>query len=137
MDKIRTYSVNCLCKGVDFKISGFMRSVINCHCIQCSKTHGNFASYTSTFEKNIIYKTKKTLKWYKSSKLAKRGFCNKCGASIFFKSIGTKNIHIAAGMFNKPVKLKTIMNIFIKGKLEYYKLDHNIPKFKRYYKEVK
>ena len=35
-------------------------------------------------------------------------------------------------MFNRPVKLKTIVNIFIKGKLDYYKLDHHIPKFKRY-----
>jgi hypothetical protein len=101
------------------------------------KTHGHYAAYTSVEEQNIKLIKKSTLKWFRSSKRAKRGFCNKCGASIFFKSIGTKNIHIAAGMFNKPVKLKTIMNIFIKGKLEYYKLDHNIPKFKRYYKEVK
>jgi len=46
--------------------------------------------------------------------------------------IGTKNISIAAGMFNKPIKLKTVMNIFIKGKLDYYKLDRDIPKFKHY-----
>ena len=41
---------------------------------------------------------------------------------------------IAAGMFNKPVKLKTELNIFVKGKLEYYKLDNRLPKFKRYQK---
>ena len=40
-------------------------------------------------------------------------------------------------MFNRPVKLKTIMNIFIKGKLEYYKLDQHIPKFNRYPKGIK
>jgi hypothetical protein len=56
---------------------------------------------------------------------------------MFFKVIGTKNISIAAGMFNRPVKLKTIMNIFIKDKLNYYKLDHHMPKFKRYPKGVK
>ena len=51
--------------------------------------------------------------------------------------MGKKNISIAAGMFNRPVKLKTIMNIFIKKKLDYYKLDNRIPKFKRYPKVVK
>ena len=51
---------------------------------------------------------------------------------MFFRSIGSKDIHIAAGMFNKPVKLKTVVNIFVKGKLEYYKLDNRLPKFKRY-----
>ena len=51
--------------------------------------------------------------------------------------MGAKNISIAAGMFNRPIKLKTTMNIFVKGKLDYYKLDHHIPKFKRYPKGAK
>ena len=101
------------------------------------KTHGHYAAYTNVEEQNIKFIKKRTLKWFRSSKRAKRGFCSKCGASIFFKILGTKNISIAAGMFNRPVKLKTIMNIFIKGKLEYYKLDYHIPKFKRYPKGVK
>jgi len=75
---------------------------------------------------------KRTLKWFRSSKRAKRGFCNKCGASLFFKIINAKNISIAAGMFNRPVKLKTTMNIFVKGKSDYYKLDSSMPKFNRY-----
>jgi hypothetical protein len=101
------------------------------------KTHGHHAAYTNVEEQNIKFTKKSTLKWFRSSKRAKRGFCNKCGASIFFKVIGTKNISIAAGMLDGATKLKTIMNIFIKGKLEYYKLDHHIPKFKRYPKGVK
>jgi hypothetical protein len=96
------------------------------------KTHGHHAAYTYVEEQNIKFIKKRTLKWFRSSKRAKRGFCSKCGASIFFKILGTKNISIAAGMFNRPVKLKTIVNIFTKGKLDYYKLDHRIPKFKRY-----
>ena len=101
------------------------------------KTHGNFAAYTNCLDNNITFINQQTLKWFSSSKIAKRGFCSKCGASIFFKIMGTKNISIAAGMFNRPVKLKTIMNIFVKGKLDYYKLDHHIPKFKRYPKGAK
>ena len=129
--------ISCLCGGIRLKVNGPLRHVSNCHCIQCMKTHGNYSAYTNAKEKDVIFLKKRTLKWFRSSKRAKRGFCNKCGASIFFKVIGTKNISIAAGMFNRPVKLKTIMNIFIKGKLDYYKLDHHIPKFKRYPKGVK
>jgi hypothetical protein len=128
---------SCLCRGVNFTTKGNHRDVQNCHCIQCMKTHGHHAAYTNVEEQNIKFTKKSTLKWFRSSKRAKRGFCNKCGASIFFKVIGTKNISIAAGMLDGATKLKTIMNIFIKGKLEYYKLDHHIPKFKRYPKGVK
>ena len=53
---------------------------------------------------------------------------------MFFKFLGRDNISIAAGMFKNPTKLKTKINIFVKGKLDYYKLDNKLPKFSRYSK---
>jgi hypothetical protein len=122
---------NCLCGGVKIKIKEKLRHVINCHCSQCLKTHGNFAAYTSCSEDRIDFINKKTLKWYRSSKIAKRGFCSNCGASIFYKLLKSENISIAAGMFHNPTKLKTHSNIYTKGRLDYYKLDSKIPKFNR------
>ena len=123
---------SCLCRGIQLRTQGYHQNVQNCHCIQCIKTHGHYAAYTNVEERNVKFLKKRTLKWFKSSKRAKRGFCNKCGASLFFKVIGAKTISIAAGMLNRPVKLKTTMNIFVKGKSDYYKLDSRMPKFNRY-----
>ena len=123
---------SCLCGGIKLKTQGYHRNVENCHCIQCMKTHGHHAAYTNVEERNVKFLKNRTLKWFKSSKRAKRGFCNKCGASLFFKIIGGKTISIAAGMFDRPIKLKTTMNIFVKGKSDYYKLDSRMPKFNRY-----
>lgn len=130
--KTRTLSASCLCNGVSITIKGEFRPVINCHCIQCAKTHGNYASYTSILEKNIIYKSKKTLKWFKSSAKAKRGFCKSCGSSIFFKRYGSRAISISAGLFRNPSKLKTISHIYVKNKRDYYKIFDNLPKFNKY-----
>jgi hypothetical protein len=130
--KIRSLSASCLCKGVNMTIRDEFRPVINCHCIQCTKTHGNFAAYTSVLEENIFFKSKKTLKWFKSSTKARRGFCNNCGASIFFKRSGSKSVSISAGLFKKPTKLKTISHIYIQNKRDYYKISDNLPKFKKY-----
>ena len=88
----------CLCGGIKIKIIGKLRQVINCHCSQCMKTHGNFAAYTNSLEKNITYISKSTLRWYHSSNFAKRGFCSKCGASIFYKIKKSDTISISAGM---------------------------------------
>ena len=123
---------SCLCGGIQLRTQGYHRDVQNCHCMQCMKTHGHYAAYTNVQEKNVKFFKKKTLKWFKSSKRARRGFCKKCGASLFFKVISSNNISIAAGMFNGPTKLNTKMNIFVKGKLDYYKLDNRLSKFKRY-----
>ena len=124
--------VSCLCGKVKFMIKGNLRHVLNCHCSQCMKTHGNFAAYTSTLEDNLKFISKKTLKWYRSSKKAKRGFCNKCGASIFFKFINNDTISISAGLFKNPTGLKEKMNIFVKNKLDYYKLNSTLPKNNKY-----
>ena len=121
----------CLCGGIKIKIIGKLRQVINCHCSQCMKTHGNFAAYTNSLEENITYISKSTLRWYHSSNFAKRGFCSKCGASVFYKIKKSDNISISAGMFTNPTKLKTNSNIFIKDKLDYYKNYPNLPKFRR------
>ena len=126
--------ISCLCGGIQLITKGPLRHVSNCHCSQCMKTHGNYAAYTDIPEKDIQFIKKRTLKWFKSSKKAKRGFCNKCGGSMFFKSLGSDNISIAAGMFKNPTKLKTTKNIFIEGKLDYYKLDNKLLKFIRYSK---
>ena len=124
--------ISCLCGGIQLKTKGYLRHVSNCHCTQCMKTHGNYAAYTSTPEQEVKFIKKRTLKWFRSSKKAKRGFCNKCGASMFFKILDSDNISIAAGMFKNPTTLITKMNIFIKGKLDYYKLDKKLPKSNRY-----
>jgi len=126
--------ISCLCGGIQLKTKGLLRHVSNCHCRQCMKTHGNYAAYTNAQEKDVKFIKKKTLKWFKSSKKAKRGFCSKCGASMFFKFLRSDNISIAAGMFKNPTKLKTTKNIFVKGKLDYYNLDNKLPKFSRYSK---
>ena len=54
MSSNSTKIVSCLCEGVKFKVKGKLRHVLNCHCYQCMKTHGNFASYTSTSSKISI-----------------------------------------------------------------------------------
>ncbi len=124
----------CLCEGIKIKVKGKLRHVINCHCSQCMKTHGNYAAYTACLEDDITFINKKTLKWYKSSNIAKRGFCSTCGASIFYKRLKSENISISAGLFNNPTKLKSHSNIFTKGKLDYYKLDQRLQKFDKYSK---
>ena len=123
---------SCLCKKITFEIKNECRYSVFCHCQMCQASNAEFSSYTKVKKENLNFKSKKTLKWFKSSKKAKRGFCSKCGASIFFKFNKSKNISISAGMFDKSLKVKTTRNIFIKNRLKYYKLDQSLPKFNRY-----
>ncbi len=53
---------SCLCGSVQIKTQGYHRNIKNCHCIQCMKTHGHYAAYTSVEEQNIKLIKKRTLK---------------------------------------------------------------------------
>ena len=125
-------TASCLCGSIKIKTKGYHRNVSNCHCIQCRKTHGIYGAYSNVKDKDIKFINKKNLRWFKSSKSAKRGFCKKCGASIFFKIKNSDNISIAAGMFDKPTKLKTMRNIFVGNKSDFYKITDKLPKFNKY-----
>ena len=82
----KSLTASCLCKGVKIKTNGKHRNISNCHCFQCRKTHGIYGAYANVKDKDIKFLNKKTLRWFKSSKNAQRGFCNKCGA-VFFLSL--------------------------------------------------
>ena len=128
---MKYHLAKCLCGGIKLIIGGKFRNVSNCHRFQCMKTHGNFGPYTACEDNKLTFLSKKTLKWFKSSNIATRGFCNVCGSSIFFKQNNSYVISISAGVFSKCTKLKTTHHIFIKGKMDFYRLDNKLPKFNK------
>ena len=125
----------CLCGSVKFKLNGKLRDIINCHCSQCMRTHGNYGAYTAVNKKDLVFLNDEGLKWYYSSINARRGFCQNCGASIFFERFGGKTISIAAGMLVYYEILKTSAHIFFDEKPDYYKINDKLPKFSQYYSE--
>ena len=81
----------CLCGGVRFSIKAdsphdtIMRPLIACHCEQCRKTSGTFVVSSKVKTKYLTFQTQATLVWYNSSKGAERGFCSRCGSSLFYR----------------------------------------------------
>ena len=120
---------HCLCGAVIFNITGNLRQVVNCHCGQCLHTHGHHVVY-SEFEKNKIqFVNDAGLKWYRSSNEVRRGFCQECGASLFWERLGASTISIAAGMLDLVYGIKTIGNIYCSDRPNYYEIVDDLPKF--------
>lgn len=125
-DKITTGG--CLCGAVRYQIKGELRSVSNCHCSQCRKTHGHYGAYSAAPEKAISFMEERGLKWFQSSDIARRGFCCECGASLFYDPLPKDYIAIAAGTLDGPTGLKTAEHIFTDDKGDYYELSDDLPK---------
>ena len=66
---------SCECGMIQFEIIGRVPDVVTCHCSQCRKTSGHVWSAVSVGDEHLIFLRKDGLKWYRSSAMAKRGFC--------------------------------------------------------------
>lgn len=62
-----------------------------------------------------------TLSWYDSSEWAQRGFCNRCGSSLFYRVKEDDSfMAICAGALEIPEGLSLQKEIFIDEKPDYY-----------------
>ena len=66
-------SGGCLCGAVRFRLYGSLRPVVACHCTQCLRSHGHYASYTGLARSGVELTEEKGLAWYRSSETARRG----------------------------------------------------------------
>ncbi len=120
----------CLCGAVRYRVQGGpLRNVINCHCSQCQRTHGNFAAYAAAAIDAVTFIEERGLRWYASSEAGRRGFCAECGASLFWRKEGSGSISIAAGSIDQPSGLRTIGHIYAVDVPDYYAIGDDLRRF--------
>jgi hypothetical protein len=120
-------SGRCLCGSVSFQIHGPVRDITACHCAQCRRTSGHFAAMASAPSKSLVMLSSESLRWYKSSTFAERGFCVTCGSNIFWRKLDADQISITAGTLDSPTGLKIAKHIFVADKGDYYTIDPGSP----------
>jgi len=92
----------------------------------CRKTHG--AGYVTWvgFESGQFQldEGEEWLTWFESSKGASRGFCSRCGSSMFFKAERwAGELHVALGCLDGPVDRKPQAHAFHDSHIDWVPLD--------------
>lgn len=114
---------SCLCGDISYRISATPTSVAACHCSQCRKQSGHYwaAAIVPLTEIDITG----TPSWYQASETARRGFCPRCGSSLFWQLIGNENIDVSLGSMDAPTGLHLERHIYVKDKGDYYVIPEN------------
>ncbi|HEX9858030.1 MAG TPA: GFA family protein [Paracoccaceae bacterium] len=110
----------CLCGDVVFEVSGDLRPVSFCHCGQCRKTSGHYWAASSVPLDRFRLIRDEGLAWFRSSPIARRGFCRGCGASLFWQPDGEGRIAFSAGALEGPTGLRPGEHIFTEDAGDYY-----------------
>lgn len=96
----------CLCGDISFTATGEVEGVTLCHCSMCRKWSGNVtASFSIPLDRLEICGTPV---WYRSSAHARRGFCGRCGSSLFWEPLGGGRMAVSAGALDLPTGLTVI-----------------------------
>src|SRR5262249_36124273 len=97
----------CLCGAVKFHFRGPLRPTVTaCHCRTCRKFSGGLLASVAAWRKDLVLDKARSLKWYRSSRWARRGFCGQCGSSLFWMPDRGPVMTIAAGALTEPTGLR-------------------------------
>jgi len=125
-------SGSCLCGGVKYEVDGSLEDVCYCHCEQCRKTSGHFNAATSCERDHLTITVDDGLRWYQSSPDTRRGFCERCGSSLFWDYDKAASMTIMPGSLDGPTGLKPYAHIFVADAGDYYSIDDGLPQHADY-----
>ena len=118
----------CHCGGVAFTLPRPAGAIGACHCTQCRKLSGHYSASFDANERALTYETRETLAEYETPAGARRGFCARCGSSLWFRA-ADGGFSVEAGAVDGPTGLTLDSHIFIADKGDYYAPDDGLPQF--------
>jgi hypothetical protein len=121
----------CFCGAVAFAIEFPTNWVVHCHCPTCRFSQAAaFTTWVSVdASRAIIQASRRVLRWYNQSDHAQRGFCSRCGSSLFFRSENYPDeLHIALASFLTPIDRKPKLHAYYDQHVDWFEPNDDLPK---------
>ena len=116
----------CLCGNVRYEARPDHREGYYCHCRMCQLAFGNTrAAFMNLRKSEVTWFTPPT--YYVSSKIAKRGFCGRCGTPLSFEFNDSQNMDLSVGSLDDPSVLTPISHYAIESRIAAWHVDDGLP----------
>ena len=127
-----TATGRCLCGAVTYELHGELRDVIVCHCVECRRWHGTSGAYTTTATRDdlAVSDPEGVLRWIRSPQSvtdADRGFCERCGSSLFWRAPRDGTVSVTAGTLDGVTGLRTVEHIWESQRAD-WEADDGLPR---------
>jgi hypothetical protein len=125
-------SGRCLCGDVAFAARLPSKWVAHCHCTLCQRSSGAaFVTWVGLHADGVaIDDPHGHLAWYASSATGERGFCTRCGTTLFFRSPRwAGELHVTRANFDGPVDREPQAHVFWDTHVDWVRLaDDGLPR---------
>lgn len=126
----------CLCRAVRYTVRGPLREILVCHCGECRHWAGHAWTATAARNADLEIRQSGDLVWLpspRSEHRASRGFCARCGASLFWRAPGFDRTSIAAGTLDDPSGLHVAAHIWVEQGADWERPPEGVPAYARGY----
>ncbi|HEX3950186.1 MAG TPA: GFA family protein [Steroidobacteraceae bacterium] len=120
------YTGRCLCGAIQFKAAGEPRSVHYCHCSMCRRATASAFAVLAWFSARSIVWSGQTPQRRRSSSIAERAFCARCGSPLFLKYDNSSEIGLMLGCFDRADLLAPAYHYTAESRLPWVELGDGI-----------
>ena len=117
----------CQCGAIRFALSAPPLKVSICHCRMCQKASGApFASLADIDRRDFSW-TRGQPAAFRSSSIAERDFCSRCGTPLSYRRIDGERIEIMTGAFDRPDRVVPTQQFGTESRLGWVVSIANLP----------
>ncbi|MGE0667216.1 MAG: GFA family protein [Sphingomonadales bacterium] len=122
----QTITGGCLCGACRYESAAEPLNIRACHCHVCQKaTGGPFYARVQVLLDTLAITG--PVGWYHSSERLRRGFCPKCGTTLFSERASANAIGLAMGSLDDPNRFSPTAHIWVSSKQAWIELDDGLP----------
>lgn len=104
----------CLCGEVTFEAKEVDAHIHSCHCSMCRNWSGG--PLLAAGAKSVKFEGESHIARYDSSEWAERGFCSRCGSSLFYRLKEADHYILCMGSFSDQSAFELVGEIYIDEK---------------------
>jgi len=128
-DKYVPVTGGCLCGAVRYEADANLSEAYYCHCKTCQKTSGAPAETDVLIKPGTLIFTKEDPKFFQTSAIAKRGFCQHCGSRIVWISPNRADwTNVSVGSLDHPERAIPTEHLCVESQLPWYEVADNLPR---------
>ncbi len=122
------YEGGCLCGAVRYRAEGEPLNERVCHCRLCQKAVG------AAFHARIAFRAEDVsingpVGTFASSSELTRGFCARCGTTLFSRRDAQALLGLSSGSLDDPGQFRPTMHIWTASKQPWVGLDDGLPQY--------
>ena len=118
----------CQCGAIVYQLTEPPRDVGYCHCRMCQKSQGSIFSVSGEWPRAALVLRRGEPKWYRSSNVMERGFCDGCGCSLFGRYDGEATLWVYFGSLDRPDDLAPRWHLCAESKMPWCDLRDTLPR---------